>query len=110
MKSSVIVDVNSFDKIFKINLLNIPNQTFTTTLNNTPYTITITTSSALQSFITIKERDVVICQNGNIKDLADLTISYTKGSFFFLVDIDKEYIDLNYLNFNKGLTLYYGSF
>ena len=36
MKTSAIVDINQFDKIFKINLLNIPNQTFTTTLNNTP--------------------------------------------------------------------------
>ena len=110
MKTSAIVDINQFDKIFKINLLNIPNQTFTTTLNNTPYTITIATSLSLQSFISIKERDKVICQNGNIKDMADLTMAYAKGSFFFSVDVDKEYINLNYQNFNKGLTLYYGSF
>lgn len=108
MKDGSIVNISNFKDIYKINLLNIPNQTFSTTIANIPYNITIETSLSLYSYITIKERDLTICNNGNIKNLVDLTLTYPKGSFFFLVDIDKTHIRLNYSNFNKGLNLYYG--
>ena len=108
MKNNTLIDINSFKDIYKINLLNIPNQTFTTTINNNSYTITIETSNSLQSYISIKERDNILCNNGNIKSMVDLTMHYPNGSFFFAVDIGKEYLSLNYENFNNGLNLYYG--
>lgn len=109
MKNS-IVDLDSFIEIFKINLLNIPNQNFTTTIKNIPYSISVETSQSLQSYITIKQGNTILCLNGNIKNFVDLTLPYKNGSFFFVLDADKQYIDLNYQNFNKGLNLYYGSF
>lgn len=109
MKTSSIIDLSIFKDITKINILSIPNQQFTTTINQIAYDILIETSTSGDSFISIYTQGRCLCRNGNIKSFVDLTLSYKNGSFFFVVDIDKQYIDLNYSNFGKGLYLYYGS-
>lgn len=110
MIENVIIDIDSFSSVYEITLQSIPNQEFSTTINNEIFNIDVRTFTDDRTYITIKKDDVMLCNNANIK--CDVDITYFGGirdfSFFFLKQNDKQDIPYNYTDFSTNIGLYCG--
>lgn len=110
MIEDVIIDIDSFSSVYEITLQSIPNQEFSTTINNEIFNIDVRTFTDDRTYITIKKGDVMLCNNANIK--CDVDITYFGGirdfSFFFLKQNDKQDIPYNYTDFSTNIGLYCG--
>lgn len=110
MIEDVIIDIDSFSSVYEITLQSIPNQEFSTTINNEIFNIDVRTFTDDRTYITIKKDDVMLCNNANIK--CDVDITYFGGirdfSFFFLKQNDKQDIPYNYTDFGTNIGLYCG--
>ena len=67
MIEDVIIDIDSFASVYEITLQAIPNQEFSTTINNEIFNIEVRTFANDRTYITIKKDDVTLCNNANIK-------------------------------------------
>ena len=107
MIEDVIIDIDNFSSVYEITLQAIPNQEFSTTINNEIFNIEVRTFANDRTYITIKKDDVTLCNNANIKCGVDIT--YFGGirdfRFFFLKQNDKQDIQYNYADFNKNIGL-----
>lgn len=110
MKTLFIEDLNNFSELFEINLNANPNQTFTTTINNSIYEFDIKTLIDDKTLITIKKDGEGIVQSAPIIANQDLTyLSQDEaGQFFFIKKVNSNLIKFNYTNFGTELALYYG--
>lgn len=110
MTEDVIIDIDEFSSIYEINLQSIPNQEFSTTINNEIFNIDVRTFTDDRTYITIKKDDVTLCNNANIK--CDVDITYFGGirdfRFFFLKQNDIQDIPYNYTDFSTNIGLYCG--
>ena len=110
MIEDVLIDIDSFTSVYEITLQSIPNQEFSTTINNEIFNIEVRTFANDRTYITIKKDDVTLCNNANIKCGVDIT--YFGGArdfrFFFLKQNDKQEIPYNYTDFGINIGLYCG--
>lgn len=110
MIEDVIIDIDDFSSVYEITLQSIPNQEFSTTINNEIFNIEVRTFANDRTYITIKKDDVTLCNNANIK--CDVDITYFGGfrsfRFFFLRQNDKQDIPYNYTDFGINIGLYCG--
>lgn len=110
MIEDVIIDIDNFSRVYEIALQPIPNQEFSTTINNQIFNVDVRTLADDKTYITIKKDDVTLCNNANIK--CDVDITYFGGikdfRFFFLKQNDKQDMPYNYTDFNTNIGLYCG--
>lgn len=111
MKNDILIDLNTLSEIYEIELQPIPNQEFTTTINNEQYKIELKTFLNEKTYITILKNEKCICNCANIKvgiDYAFLSADSELNNLVIFFGLNTNIADFNYKNFNKDLRLYFG--
>lgn len=106
------VDFNKLKDIYKIDLSVEPNQSFDLYIQNYIFQVELRTFTDERTIIKIIYNDEIIVNNGS-SDLLNVNLNFFSnfkaGVFFFAKNNDKYLEKYNFLSFDKGIGLYYGT-
>lgn len=106
------IDFNQLKNIYKIDLSVEPNQSFDLYIGDYIFQIELRTYTDERTIINIKYNDELIVKDGS-SSLLNVNLNYfssfKNGVFFFAKNNDKYLEKYNFLSFDKGVGLYYGT-
>ena len=106
------IDFHKLKNIYKIDLSIEPNQSFDLYISDYIFQIELRTYTDERTIINIKYNDELIVKDGS-SSLLNVNLNYfssfKNGVFFFAKNNDKYLEKYNFLSFDKGVGLYYGT-
>lgn len=106
------IDFNQLKDIYKIDLSVEPNQSFDLYIGDYIFQVELRTYTDERTIINIKYNDELIVKDGS-SSLLNVNLNYfsdfKSGVFFFAKNNDKYLEKYNFLSFDKGVGLYYGT-
>lgn len=106
------IDFNQLKDIYKIDLSVEPNQSFDLYIADYIFQVELRTFTDERTIIKIIYNDEVIVNDGS-SDLLNVNLNFFSnfkaGVFFFAKNNDKYLEQYNFLSFDKGVGLYYGT-
>lgn len=106
------VDFNKLKDIYKIDLSVEPNQQFDLYIQDYIFQVELRTFTDDRTIIKIIYNDEIIVSDGS-SDLLNVNLNFFSdfkaGVFFFAKNNDKYLEKYNFLSFDKGVGLYYGT-
>lgn len=106
------INFNQLKNIYKIDLNIEPNQSFDIYIGDYIFQIELRTYTDERTIINIKYNDELIVKDGS-SSLLNVNLNYfssfKNGVFFFAKNNDKYLEKYNFLSFDKGVGLYYGT-
>lgn len=106
------IDFDQLKNIYKIDLSVEPNQSFDLYIGDYIFQVELRTYTDERTIINIKYNDELIVNDGS-SDLLNVNLNYfsdfKNGVFFFAKNNDKYLEKYNFLSFDKGVGLYYGT-
>lgn len=111
MKPLTIFDIEDFKAVYKVDLVNEPNQNFDLYIQDYTFNVDIRTYVNDKTRIKITLNNEVLANYSPI-ELENVNLCYfsnfKEGVFFFVKDNDVSGETINYEILGKGLNLYYG--